>query len=67
MYFSTPNKEPSVEELVEKVLSIPPQKAEAPVKIPAVNRLPGACFDDCDQECVDKPFHANCPGYCDLK
>jgi hypothetical protein len=30
-------------------------------------RLPGACFDDCTQECVDEPFHKNCPGYCDLK
>jgi hypothetical protein len=57
----------NIETYLKEVFSHPPKKTLAPVKIPTITRLPGACFDSCTQECVDEPFHANCPGYDSLK
>ena len=57
----------NIQKYLDEVFSHPPTKTKEPIKTPVMTRLPGACFDSCTQECVDEPFHANCPGYDSLK
>lgn len=60
-----------IQSILDEVLEELDDASQEVVKIPIKNveteRLPGACFDDCTQECVDEPFHKNCPGYDDLE